>query len=276
MKTIRKSIFETNSSSSHTIALNTECELYDTIILDENDCITLTGGEFGGEWEKYNDSMTKANYLAIYAFRYSDNPEHLEMLKDVIKLQTGAKEVEIDTESMEDSYIDHQSLEDQCLMDLLDVLSSKENIRNFIFNPKSILYTGNDEQDPPDLFYHDEDYYDTVLEFPELLKFKDEFHLVRHLKRMEISHLDYRMYDILCEVLIFTDSDKNIVELRSCPEYIQEDDYTDIYEDKFNIYKVNGWIDLSKKIDWINHTVKVENFFKKGDYLELKWRLRDL
>lgn len=149
MKTIRHSVFETNSSSSHSISINNKVELYDSIAPNEDGNIVLYGGEFGWEWEKYNDSLTKANYCAIDVIGDEDR---INMLIDVIKEHTGAKNVILDfTMDWNDrfySYIDHQSCGTSN-----GAFTSKETLKNFIFNPKSILFTGNDNTTPLPNFY---------------------------------------------------------------------------------------------------------------------------
>jgi hypothetical protein len=108
----------------------------------------LTGGSFGWEWESYNDALTKANYAAIDILH---NPELKDMLVNVIKEHTGAKEVvfEFDTwVNNGDSYIDHQSQGTS-----LDAFASPETLKNWLFSPESWLYTGNDNSDSPPGFY---------------------------------------------------------------------------------------------------------------------------
>jgi len=54
---IRQSVFETNSSSAHSISLGKDTGkqfLLDTLYPDQNGTITLTGGEFGWDWFKEN------------------------------------------------------------------------------------------------------------------------------------------------------------------------------------------------------------------------------
>lgn len=145
MKQIRQQVFETNSSSSHSISiieLNDSDLMDNSLIPDKQGIINLYGGEFGWEIEDYNDAQTKASYMAVYSALYcSDTRDELiQTLKDVITKQTGAKEVNFKfTES--DSYIDHQS----CEPGAYDfVFENPEEMRNFIFNPKSILHTDND------------------------------------------------------------------------------------------------------------------------------------
>jgi hypothetical protein len=138
---IRKKVFETNSSSSHSISISEDDKnfLLDYMIPDDTGTIELVGGEFGWEWERYTDAETKANYFALDNF---NDREALQDLADIITEQTGAKRVLLNISG----YIDHQSVgTTRCL--------SKAQIKNFIFNKKSILYTGNDNSDAPSGFY---------------------------------------------------------------------------------------------------------------------------
>lgn len=138
MKTIiRKSVWETNSSSSHSISFAGEDKEFvlDTIYPDENGVITLTGGEFGWDYFKHNDALTKANYVAQQTHR------DRKLISEVIKEQTGALEVIFETDR---GYIDHDS---ECVGGDMD----KEKMRNFIFNKNSWLFGGNDnEHETPD------------------------------------------------------------------------------------------------------------------------------
>jgi hypothetical protein len=140
MKTIRRNCFETNSSSSHSLCI-VEGDLDGMIYPDEEGRIHLVGGEFGWGYEEHNDSLTKANYCAV---AFLDSESYLEMLKEVIMEHTGCKEVVIlaelyDYESPYDSYIDHQSINEAA-----DNIYSKEDLRNFIFNPNSVLIIDHD------------------------------------------------------------------------------------------------------------------------------------
>lgn len=153
MKNIRNGIFETNSSSSHSITI---CKVTngiydDTILPGENGIIVLTGGRFGWEWREYNDALTKANYCAIDvcgsehyredSYREDDgypigNPKCVEMLKKVIEEFTGGTVV-----FSLDGYIDHQSKGTS-----LEAFKSEETLKNFLFCSSSELYTRNDNE----------------------------------------------------------------------------------------------------------------------------------
>ena len=157
---IRTGVYETNSSSCHSISIAKGTEVYDTIVPDSEGKIILTGGEFGGSYSKEHvtDAFTKANYAAlllIYLEKFRNqsydpkkaefaNMHYVQALYNfhkVIKEHTGAEEIIFDF-TMEDynhhnySYIDHDSVESKSDF---EALTSAENIKEFIFNPKSVL-----------------------------------------------------------------------------------------------------------------------------------------
>jgi hypothetical protein len=143
---IRKSLFETNSSSTHSITIQ---EGGDYTSIGHKGQIELTGGEFGWEWEVYRDPLTKANYCAVYA---AGDEYKTEMLKEVISEHTGA-EVKIlaqkdDYDKGYHSHIDHQSHDTA-----EKAFASSDSLKNFIFGVNSTLYTGNDNSSPPANFY---------------------------------------------------------------------------------------------------------------------------
>lgn len=142
MKT-RKEIFETNSSSTHSISICEDIKNYvmDYIEPDGDGNIILTGGSFGWAWEKFDDAKTKANYCAQAISEMEKYPKEALMLAEVISEQTGANEIIFDFGY---GYVDHQS-EGVAF----EAFSSKETLRNFIFNKNSILWTGNDNDDTP-------------------------------------------------------------------------------------------------------------------------------
>lgn len=140
---IRKGVFETNSSSSHSIAIATEDKEFvlDTIYPNQDGIIIINGDEYGWEWFKHNDAQTKASYAAQ---SFANDDDALEMLKDVIMEQTGATDVVF--EGLDNGYIDHDSYG--------IVNKSKYELKNFIFNKNSWLFGGNDNSSPDPTFYH--------------------------------------------------------------------------------------------------------------------------
>lgn len=142
-KLIRKSVHETNSSSSHSISLAGEDKQFvlDTIYPDQFGRIFVYGGEYGWEWERYNDAVTKLSYA------YQDNVP-TDLLERVVKGQTGATEVIFDEKSLANGYIDHDSYATAA-----DICQDEESTKNFIFNKNSWLFTGNDNGTPDPTFY---------------------------------------------------------------------------------------------------------------------------
>src|ERR1035437_2939791 len=93
MKIIRHSVFETNSSSSHSISIAQGRETYNTIFPDGNGAITLKGGCFGRNWWKTNDPVLKTNYLAVYCSLQNISFDPVEK---VLQDHTGAVSVILD------------------------------------------------------------------------------------------------------------------------------------------------------------------------------------
>ena len=142
MKLIREKAFETNSSSSHPISLGKKSGkdfVLDTIYPDQEGKIVIEDGEYGWEFYKTNDAREKASY-ALTSF--IGNQDLIELLEEVIKEHTDCEGI---TFVQRDGYIDHQST-DVCP-------TTKEDIKDFIFNKNSWLFTGNDNSPKEKSFY---------------------------------------------------------------------------------------------------------------------------
>jgi len=152
---IRKGVFETNSSSSHSISIadDTKQFVLDTIYPNQHGIIEIHGDEFGWEWFKHNDAETKASYAAQ---QFHHNDPALDNLREVIKEQTGADEVKF---FLENGYVDHDSYG--------IVPSDKELLRNFIFNKNSWLFGGNDNSTADPTFYDVPEFLDGRIVVPE-------------------------------------------------------------------------------------------------------------
>lgn len=141
-KIVRNSVFETNSSSSHSISMSKDNMEFvmDTIYPDQDGVINVLGEEFGWAWVKFNDAMTKLAYVM-----QDQGAQHMDMIVEVVKEQTGALEVNFDENG---GYIDHDSYGTA-----EEVCHSKDALKNFIFNKNSWLFTGNDNTQPDPTFY---------------------------------------------------------------------------------------------------------------------------
>jgi hypothetical protein len=156
MKKIRQELFETNSSSTHSvsIAYGSDAELTDLPRLNKDGTINIESGEFGWEIETYNNVWNKLSYAATYALnfnyqwekeesnKFDYNNKYLLLLTNVIKEYTGATEVIYDENTNEfpkHGYIDHQSIDEAA-----SIFESKDSLKNFLFNPSSYFKTDND------------------------------------------------------------------------------------------------------------------------------------
>ena len=165
MKIIRKGTFETNSSSTHSYTVCSISKTLDTLYPDANGILTIKGNDFGWEFEQYNDVYSKVSYVATLINECLESLEDIainsewikkyipdslfdgdkpiikdkmkSLFESVIKDHTGCNEIVYETE---DCYVDHQSWDSGC-----DILGfTYEEMKNFLFNPGSTLYTGND------------------------------------------------------------------------------------------------------------------------------------
>lgn len=137
---IRKGMFETNSSSSHSFTIEKGVLSEGVLTTIDGTCVIFPG-EFGWEIEEFNDATTKASYCLTYA-KNKESEEYLEMLRKVIKEQMNGLEVKFVSGFSSFwpwGYIDHQSFHK-----VEEIFKSEDNLRNFIFNPKSVLRTDND------------------------------------------------------------------------------------------------------------------------------------
>jgi len=132
MKVIRRGVFETNSSSTHSLCIG-EGDLTDRVAPDPQDGkVHVYSGEFGWEENTYRHVADRLSYAYTHA---KDHPELLERLAAVIKKHTGCEVAFHD----DDGYIDHQSWEvpQAAFMD-------DETLAQFLFCPKSYFVTDND------------------------------------------------------------------------------------------------------------------------------------
>ena len=161
---IRSSVFETNSSSTHSVSIMGENYKMDNLKADYGeDYITMTFGDFGWEERSYIDPYTKLQYALTMVIetegRYNIcnsveefyDLEGYKQINDVVKSRCGF-EVRLDEDSIQEpeygytnheGYIDHQSSEDyRCLQEFLDEYGV--SLEDFIFDPKVVLITDND------------------------------------------------------------------------------------------------------------------------------------
>jgi hypothetical protein len=93
MENIRKGVFETNSSSSHSISITMgDKGMFDTIKPDSKGKIVLRGGNWTDPDFICETSIDKANLVATYITACGDDKLR-ERFEALIKEHTGAKEI---------------------------------------------------------------------------------------------------------------------------------------------------------------------------------------
>lgn len=134
MRKIRLGMFETNSSSCHTVVIQEgskvdDCDMY----VPEDGIIHISDGEYGWGVETLRYPEEKASYI------FTDNKGNapvLNMLKEVILEATGAKDVIFEDGG---GYVDHQSAGESGR-----ALGSKETLKRFLFSYDNFVVIDND------------------------------------------------------------------------------------------------------------------------------------
>lgn len=144
MKIIRRNTFETNSSSTHAIAIPKEPSYKKLSHVD------FKWGEFGWEYEVYYDTFSKASYLYTM-LRYFNGEYYPEYNKASLYLETIKKYLDEEniTYSFEehsddtwgDGYVDHGG----DTPDVIEgILETKESFLTYLFDERAYVSTGND------------------------------------------------------------------------------------------------------------------------------------
>lgn len=186
-------LVETNSSSSHTVSIcmddSTNLKIgdpaFDLDIRDGVLYIPTRDEEFGWQYEKSNSCQTKLQYVCAFYFN-SYEPLYLQKrqkkLENILKRILGVKAVVFqwveqyiseydalkkanpnrrispDEIGLGSPCINHNSYSDM----KEQILESEDTIKNFILNPKSWWYGGNDNSDAPEGFYEE-----SIIENPD-------------------------------------------------------------------------------------------------------------
>ena len=152
MKTqIRSNVFETNSSSTHSICISKDPVNISDI---EGKTVVFTHGQFGWEWEQYTSLWSKASYLyQAICDVYRDEKERSDAMNQIYEI-LGKYGIDCEFEPtkkdhwcLEYGYIDHGSE----LKEFVDsILHSENRLLRYLFGD-TIIFTGNDNDDPPEL-----------------------------------------------------------------------------------------------------------------------------
>jgi hypothetical protein len=134
---IRRGVFETNSSSTHSICISKDGDYRLPISIE------FVTGEFGWEVSELRSIEEKASYLYT-GMLTSQRFDQLERLKTALADASVAatfQEYVIDEDGLlDDGYIDH----DCDLTDFLDAVTGKDELFRYLFSDRSFILTGND------------------------------------------------------------------------------------------------------------------------------------
>lgn len=151
MKLIRNGVFETNSSSCHTISVATGSTNFESIptYFIENNVATIPAYEFGWSEEQHDDIVSRLSYILLYIRDWSGDKESKfnSILQDIVTDQCQVDSIRLDSGKAnswggyDNGYIDHQAVEGGALNYLFDDPST---LKQFIFASGSYVETGND------------------------------------------------------------------------------------------------------------------------------------
>ena len=156
MKTIRSNVFETNSSSTHSIAIPKNCEA--------TNFISFHVGDFGWGWEEVDPA--DYFYTAIYETSNTENEveEKVQKLKDILdshNIEYYFEDVKTHISSygnnyylsLDDGYIDHGNE----LTDFVnELLNDGDKLVRFL--SRGLVFTGNDNSDAEERCFIERDH----------------------------------------------------------------------------------------------------------------------
>ena len=143
MRQIRNGVFETNSSSTHSICISkkpVECWSF----------VRFRIGEYGWENACVSDTASYLYTAILYAYSYSEAEEKIDKLKNILDKHSVSyvfEEPVYETSRwgtyLKYGYIDHGY---ECTEFVEAVLNDEDMLLRYLFGD-SCIYTGNDNQD---------------------------------------------------------------------------------------------------------------------------------
>ena len=146
MKIIRNGVFETNSSSTHSITLGKNDELLDTLYPYPDGTLVFDGITCYQGFESA-DTLEKCNYYVTGLLTEYDHygaRDYIEVFKKVVSEHTGASRIIIDFDVVSKMVIDFKEGTGSDITKY-----SEEDLKNFLFNKQSSV----------EIRDRDEDYY---------------------------------------------------------------------------------------------------------------------
>lgn len=145
---IRKSVYETNSSSTHCIIVKKPIE-DDGELFNLGNNLEIHGGDFGWEYAEIVHPFDKIDYIAQEIYDTTSDTENIEddyryrMLIKVIKENSNVKNIDVRINELENGYIDHQSLG---IISSTGAFEDYTRLKDIIFG-NTVIITDNDNTD---------------------------------------------------------------------------------------------------------------------------------
>ena len=149
---VRKGLFETNSSSTHSIVIGNNGEDIYANLPEE---VYFGGGEFGWEHEEYRDTQSKADYLYTVIVK-QDLLEAIPYITETLKKWgVNAKFQELEDKTSWNGAYTYKDFSNFCYVDhsyeakelVEDILKDEALLMNYLFSDGSFIETGNDNDD---------------------------------------------------------------------------------------------------------------------------------
>lgn len=143
-ETIRAGVFETNSSSVHSITVPKDGREPSKLKINKDGMIEVDFGQFDKDFHLYTTQYEKLQYLItclyyLSSFNYEDIYDHYEfgLIQDAVCKYAGAQGIKLLCQT--EPEIDHQS-QPYSGIEIINVFSDEE-ILDFVFNKYVILKT---------------------------------------------------------------------------------------------------------------------------------------
>ena len=150
MRQIRRNVFETNSSSTHSISFSANGREPSKFVLDKDGYLWCDYGDWDGEYGYFNDQYEKLSYLLTLCYFASGMGTYCNDLRDFSDFKeleeaiceyTGAKGIKI--RGAVEPTINHQTLPEYNWIDFINVWDH-DAVINFVFNKDISLNIGRD------------------------------------------------------------------------------------------------------------------------------------
>lgn len=156
-RVIRRNFAETNSSSTHSLIIGSNDFVNSPIPIerDSDGNILVEQIEIPSYSFKTNDPNDKLRfiYMLVCTMHEEGYSKYLNLIRQVVIGYTGAPGIKFNWGQSDirsgDVYVFNWSMDNY-----LDIMESKETLKNFIFNPRSWLFLTNDETEKKRKFFN--------------------------------------------------------------------------------------------------------------------------